>query len=286
MKIFKRRDDLGPYLKALKKKGKSIGFVPTMGALHKGHISLIEACQAKCDTTVCSIFVNPTQFNDPKDLKKYPRPLEKDIEMLIEADCDILYLPEMEDIYPDGTVSKTAFKPGYIGKILEGASRKGHFEGVMQVVSILLDITRPDCLFLGQKDYQQFLILTELVKQMRFKTKVVRCPIVREENGLAMSSRNVRLSPTLRKKAGVIYQTLQSVAARMGSEKPERITKEAVRNINTHKGFRVDYFKLLNAKTMKPVKSFVKNKNYILITSVIVGGVRLLDNLLIGKQIK
>ncbi len=286
MKIYKKRVDLIPFLDQLRENGITIGFVPTMGALHAGHISLIEASRSQCGLTICSIFVNPTQFNDPKDLKKYPRPLEKDIEILLDAGCDILYLPEVEDIYPGGTFTKSKFRPGNLGKILEGASRQGHFQGVMQVVAILLEITRPNRLFLGQKDFQQFLILRKLVEEMKISTTVVQCPIVREAHGLAMSSRNVRLPNTLRKKAGIIYQTLQKSAGLTTQLRPKEIEAQAKKMINKNKGFRVDYFDVRDAETLKSVTKMVKGKTYILITSVIVGGVRLLDNVLVGKQDK
>lgn len=291
MKIFRKRADLTPYLQKLRKKGLKTGFVPTMGALHAGHISLIAGCRKKCDITICSIFVNPTQFNDPKDLEKYPRPVESDIELLISGGCDILYLPEEGDVYPAGIKKKSRiprekFDFGGIEKMLEGASRPGHFAGVAQVVKILLDIVRPDKLFLGQKDYQQYLILSNLVKKLKLKTKVVRCPIVREKNGLAMSSRNARLSAAARDEAGIIYKTLKKTAANLLQGEMEACLKLGEETINARPDFKVDYFELRHADDLSPVRKFKKNSNYILITSVIVEGVRLLDNLLIGKENK
>lgn len=286
MKIFRKRADLKPYLRQLKKAGNKIGFVPTMGALHAGHISLIAASRLKCDVTVCSIFVNPTQFNDPKDLEKYPRPVEHDIDLLIAGGCDILYLPESGDVYPEGTKQKESFDFGGIDSRLEGGSRPGHFAGVAQVVKILLEIVQPNKLFLGQKDYQQFLILSNLVKQLKLKTKVIPCPIVREPHGLAMSSRNVRLSTTAREEAGIIFKTLKKTAANLKQGEPEACLKIAIDELNHQPDFKVDYFELLHAKNLKPVKKIKKNTDYILITSVIVEGVRLLDNLLTGKENK
>jgi len=283
MKIYKKRSDLTPYLLAQRARKKSIGFVPTMGALHAGHISLIRRSREQNDLTVCSIFVNPTQFNDPADLEKYPRPIEHDIVMLAEAGCDILYLPEKEDVYPQDHQPTLDFDFGGLDKTLEGASRPGHFKGVAQVVAILLDITQPDRLYLGQKDYQQYLILSKLVKQLELKTKVVRCAIMREDNGLAMSSRNERVPSSLREQAGIIYKVLKAASKKMGNSTPANITKAARDTINQNKGFKVDYFEVLTADELAPIGKVKKNKNYVLITSVIVGGVRLLDNLIVKK---
>lgn len=286
MKIFRNRADLTPYLKGLRKNGSRIGFVPTMGALHTGHLSLIAASKLKSDITVCSIFVNPTQFNDPKDLEKYPRPVEQDIDLLIAGGCDILYLPEAGDVYPKGTTQKEKFDFGGIDQKLEGASRPGHFAGVAQVVKILLEIVQPAKMYLGQKDYQQFLILSDLVKQLKIKTKVVRCPIIREKNGLAMSSRNIRLSAGARDEAGIIFKTLKKTALRLKQGETDACLALATNELNSHTDFTVDYFELLHAGNLRPVKKYKKNHAYILITSVIVEGVRLLDNLLIGKENK
>lgn len=286
MKIFRNRADLTPFLKGLRKKGSRIGFVPTMGALHTGHLSLITASKLKSDITVCSIFVNPTQFNDPKDLDKYPRPVERDIDLLIGGGCDILYLPEPLDVYPKGTAQMEKFDFSGIDQRLEGASRPGHFAGVAQVVKILLEIVQPDKMYLGQKDYQQFLILSDLVKQLKLKTKVVRCPIIREKNGLAMSSRNIRLSAEARDEAGIIFKTLKKTAVRLKQGETAACLALAIDELNRHPDFTVDYFELLHANNLRPVKKYKKNHAYILITSVIVEGVRLLDNLLIGKENK
>ncbi|MGB4929880.1 MAG: pantoate--beta-alanine ligase, partial [Chitinophagales bacterium] len=179
MQIIKQRDQLTPLSTRLKAEGAKIGFVPTMGALHQGHISLVETSKKRSNITIVSIFVNPTQFNDPKDLEKYPRPLEQDISMLEAAGCDILYLPEANDIYGPVTQVTDKFDLAGLDLELEGASRPGHFAGVAQVVKILLEVTRPDILFLGQKDFQQCLILTQLINSLKMPVELVMCPIYR-----------------------------------------------------------------------------------------------------------
>ncbi|MEI2672555.1 MAG: pantoate--beta-alanine ligase [Chitinophagaceae bacterium] len=222
MQIIKQRNQLTPLSTQLRAQGAKIGFVPTMGALHQGHISLVEASKKRANITIVSIFVNPTQFNDPKDLEKYPRPIEQDIAMLEAAGCDILYLPEASDIYGPVTQVTDKFDLAGLDLELEGASRPGHFAGVAQVVKILLEITRPDILFLGQKDFQQCLILTQLINSLKMPVELVMCPIYREPHGLAMSSRNVRLNPQIRQKAGAIYASLQYAAAMIRYTYPAR----------------------------------------------------------------
>jgi len=280
MQIIKHRNSLTPLLQKLRSTGQKIGFVPTMGALHQGHISLISVSKGASDITVCSIFVNPTQFNDPKDLEKYPRPIENDIYILEAAGCDILYLPELTDIYPIGEAATEKFSFGGIETLLEGASRPGHFAGVAQVVKILLEIVLPDKLFLGQKDYQQCMILKELINQMQIPVETVICPIYREMHGLAMSSRNVRLSEDLRIKAGSIYATLNYAASLLRTLPIDEIEHIAVNSLNVLEDFEVDYFEILSAENLLPIKYKSDAKRIVIITSVIVGGVRLLDNII------
>ncbi len=282
MQIIKLRDQLTPLSTRLKAEGAKIGFVPTMGALHQGHISLVEASKKRSNITIVSIFVNPTQFNDPKDLEKYPRPLEQDISMLEAAGCDILYLPEANDIYGPVTRVTDKFDLAGLDLELEGASRPGHFAGVAQVVKILLEVTRPDILFLGQKDFQQCLILTQLIRSLKMPVEPVMCPIYREPHGLAMSSRNVRLNPQTRLKAGAIYASLQYAAAMVNILTPQEIQQAATAALNTLEGFTVDYFLLLNADNLKPITPETPTNRIVIITAVIVDGVRLLDNMVIS----
>ncbi|HRH54255.1 MAG TPA: pantoate--beta-alanine ligase [Chitinophagales bacterium] len=282
MQIIKLRNQLTPISNQLKAEGAKIGFVPTMGALHQGHISLVEASKKRANITIVSIFVNPTQFNDPKDLEKYPRPIEQDIRMLEAAGCDILYLPEASDIYGPVTQVTDKFDLAGLDLELEGASRPGHFAGVAQVVKILLEITRPDILFLGQKDFQQCLILTQLINSLKMPVELVMCPIYREPHGLAMSSRNVRLNPQIRQKAGAIYASLQYAAAMVNILTPQEIQQAATAALNTIEGFNVDYFLLLNADNLKPITPETPAHRIVIITAVIVDGVRLLDNMVIS----
>src|ERR1700691_4943551 len=193
MILFKRSAHLYRWLNHETVSGKSIGFVPTMGALHEGHISLITISKKETDITVCSIFVNPTQFNDPRDFQKYPITLEKDIALLEQAGTDVLFLPEVEEIYPKGTSGLEHYDLGRIETLLEGQYRPGHFQGVCQVMRRLLDVVRPDDLFMGQKDYQQCMVLQRLLELRGMPTRLHRCPILREPDGLAMSSRNMGL---------------------------------------------------------------------------------------------
>ncbi len=281
MQIIKHRSELTPLSTRLRSEGAKIGFVPTMGALHQGHISLVEQSKNRTNITIASIFVNPTQFNDLKDLEKYPKPIEQDIAMLEAAGCDILYLPEANDIYGPITEVTDTFDLGGLDLGLEGASRPGHFAGVAQVVKILLEITRPDVLFLGQKDFQQCLILTRLIKSLEMPIEVAMCSIYREPHGLAMSSRNVRLNPEIRQKAGAIHATLQYAVAMLNVLSPTEIEQAAIASLNTINNFSVDYFLILNAENLQPIKSSEQVNNIVIITAVLVDGVRLLDNVVV-----
>jgi pantoate--beta-alanine ligase len=236
MILLKKAEDLSRWLEKRRSEGRTIGFVPTMGALHEGHISLIDISKKAMDITVCSIFVNPTQFNDPKDFQKYPITIEKDILMLEQAGTDVLYLPELSDIYPGGVTDLEQYDLGSLETLLEGAFRPGHFQGVCQVMRRLLEAVRPDGLFMGQKDYQQCMVVRRLLEIMGMPPVLHPSPIIREADGLAMSSRNVRLTTEQRAKATTIYQALiwlkeawtagvgQEMAAdRMGKPEAERI---------------------------------------------------------------
>ncbi len=215
MQIFKTRATLADRVEEHKGRGRVVGMVPTMGALHEGHLSLVRLAKSRCDIVVVSIFVNPTQFNDPEDLKRYPRTPEADAKLLEAEGCDILFLPTVEEIYPEPDTR--VFDFGYIGEVMEGAKRPGHFNGVAQVVSRLFTIVKPDVAFFGRKDFQQIAIVKSMVKQLHFNIEIVSCPIVREEDGLAMSSRNALLDPAGRAAAPQIYRTLQMAVERAAS---------------------------------------------------------------------
>lgn len=285
MILFKKVSDLQKHLNSLKNKGLQIGFAPTMGALHKGHTSLIARSKADNHITVASIFVNPTQFNDKKDLEKYPRTPEKDIEMLEEAGCDILFMPDIEDIYPDGFTPSVKFNFGKLDKVLEGAFRPGHFDGMAQVVYRLLSIVEPDRLYMGQKDFQQQAIVASLIVQTLIKTELVVCDIVRENDGLAMSSRNVRLSPEDRAVAPMIYKALQSAADMLGEYAPAEIQKIAVGKLRDESRFKLEYFEIVDGRTLLPIRLFEDTDYAVALTAVWVGDVRLIDNIVLKQTI-
>ena len=206
--LFKRAGDLTGWLQRQRSQGRTIGFVPTLGALHPGHISLIDISKKTTEITVCSIFVNPTQFNDPKDFQKYPKTIEKDIYLLEKAGTDVLFLPEVDEMYPGGTKDLEKYDLGGLETLLEGKYRPGHFQGVCQVMRRLLDMVGPNDLFMGQKDYQQCMVVGRLIELMKADIRLHPCPIVREADGLAMSSRNLRLTAAEREKAPAIYRAL------------------------------------------------------------------------------
>ena len=208
MIIFKKRIDISNYIVNYKKTSGKIGFIPTMGALHKGHISLIEASKKTDTLTICSIFVNPTQFNNTADFEKYPVTIEKDIDMLEKAGCNVLFLPSVEEIYPEDSSTTLPYELGFIETVLDGKYRPGHFQGVCNVVQRLLDIVQPNTIYLGQKDYQQCIIIKKLTELIQSPTQIIICPTLRESDGLAMSSRNMRLTSVERMKAVKISEVL------------------------------------------------------------------------------
>ena len=279
MLIIKRVKDLKNHLKKARKDGLKVGFVPTMGALHQGHISLIKTSRKRCKLTVCSIFVNPTQFNDPADFEKYPVTIDHDIEMLNDAGCDVLFLPSVKEIYPNGLGLKKRINFGFIANILEGAFRPGHFDGMAQVVHRLLKIVKPDIVFMGQKDYQQQLIVAKLIEKTGLKTRLLMCPTVREKDGLAMSSRNVRLDTASRKAAVTISKTLKLAKTQIKNPKAElaAIQQRAFNKVSAIAGAEPEYFEIRNAKTLEVPKR--KTEKLIALTAVKIGGVRLIDNM-------
>lgn len=281
MIIFKYINDIDHYLKSIQLKGYTTGFVPTMGALHEGHISLLIKAKAEVDITISSIFVNPTQFNDPKDFEKYPITLEKDIDMLEKAGCDILFLPAVKEMYPEGLTAKKYYELGYLETVLDGAYRPGHFQGVCLVVEKLLTITHPCKLFLGQKDYQQCMVLTKLVQLMKKNIEIVICPTQREADGLAMSSRNMRLTENDRKKAPLIYQTLRFIQQQIKPGNVADLKKQAVDKLSAE-GFTIDYVEIANAKTLELLSTWDGKTTLVALVAAFVGDVRLIDNLLLS----
>jgi pantoate--beta-alanine ligase len=279
--LFKITSSLQQYLVSEKKEGRRVGFVPTMGALHAGHISLIQQAKQENEIVVCSIFVNPVQFNDPKDLEKYPRPIEKDIELLIAAGCDILFYPEVEEMYPGGTEHLIKFDLGNIENILEGKFRPKHFQGVGNVVKLLLDKVQPNALYMGQKDFQQVMVVRKMMELANIHCKLVSCPIVREANGLAMSSRNVRLSEEERKSSAAISQTLFFIRDNKGKYSVEDIKQKAETMLRNIPDSKLDYLEIANAQTLESISNWNEAKDLVALTAIKVGQVRLIDNVLI-----
>lgn len=279
MIIFKKKEDLQKYLSTDEQKQQKIGFVPTMGALHAGHLSLIERARRETDVVLCSIFVNPTQFNQAEDLEKYPVQVEKDIEYLIEAGADILFLPGVEEIYPQGMKNLETYAFGYLEEIGEGKHRPGHFQGVGQVLARLLKIVDPDKMYMGQKDYQQILITRKLIELLHSRTEIVAVPIKREKDGLAMSSRNARLSQKGRKKAPAIYRSLKKIEAERATHSFPECAEEVISSLEKE-GIEVEYLLLADAGTLLPETDFEAHPQVVLIAAWL-DGVRLIDNVLL-----
>jgi pantoate--beta-alanine ligase len=283
MVLFKRSNDLRNYLDSQCKDEDRIGFVPTMGALHAGHISLIAAAKNNGDLCVSSIFVNPTQFNDPADFKKYPITIEKDIELLEAAGCDVLFLPPVEEIYPGGTRLNKYYDLGYLEKTLEGEYRPGHFQGVCAVVERLLKIVVPDNLYIGQKDYQQCMVIKKLIELMGMQDviKVNISPTLREPDGLAMSSRNMRLSPNERDKASFIYHSLRFIKENIQPGKLTDLKKQATEQL-VQKQFKVDYVEIADANSLQLVNSWDGKQKLVALAAVFLNEVRLIDNVILN----
>ncbi|MEN9522488.1 MAG: hypothetical protein RL065_865 [Bacteroidota bacterium] len=254
----------------------SIGFVPTMGALHQGHISLIENSKRLCDITVCSIFVNPTQFNDKKDLEKYPRTEEADTTLLLKAECDILYMPSVEDIYPADWVCPE-FDFGNLDKVMEGAHRPGHFKGMSQVVHRLLYLVQPDKLFMGQKDFQQLTIVRRMLEILNWNIELVSCPIVRELDNLAMSSRNVRLSGSERASARSISKVLMHLNKNQFASAKD-FCQWAMYQLNLVEFVTAEYVEIVDTQTLQPISNWNEHKQLVCCIAAKVGDVRLIDN--------
>lgn len=285
MLLFKRVVDLQKYLKSLKTKGLDIGFAPTMGALHAGHTSLVERAKATCDVAVVSIFINPTQFNDPKDLDKYPRTPERDLELLAEAGCDVVFMPSALEVYPNGNTPSVKYNFGKLERILEGEFRPGHFDGMAQVVSRLLDIVQPHRLFMGQKDFQQLAIVARLLELQKSKIELVSCPIIREKDGLAMSSRNVRLTASDRPLAALIHKTLEEALEMVDNYAPAEIQRICATKLKLEPRFKLEYFEVVDGRTLLPIHIFEDTDYAVALTAVWVGDVRLIDNIILKQSI-
>lgn len=277
MKIFTTKEKLSKYLDELRTDGKSIGFVPTMGALHQGHLSLLALAEERADITICSIFVNPTQFNDPKDLEKYPRPIESDIQKLELAGCDVLFNPEVSEMYAAN--EQWHLDLGELEHLLEGKFRPGHYQGVTQVVFKLFDIVKPDVAFFGQKDYQQFLVIQKMVDLLHLAVKLVMCPILREADGLAMSSRNIHLSSDDRQHALILSKTLNWLKINFKPSETSSLTKQCESLINAEPGVQLEYFEIADGGNLHNADH--NSKQIVALVAANVGNTRLIDNMII-----
>lgn len=279
MILIKTIADLTQYLSNKRNTGSLIGFVPTMGALHSGHLSLIEQSKKNTHCTVCSIFVNPTQFNDPKDFAKYPVTLEQDLLLLEKAGCDIVFLPSVNEIYPNGTALRKQFNLGYLETILEGKYRPGHFQGVCQVVHRLLDIVQPGTLFLGRKDYQQCMVIKRLIALAGWDIGVNIIPTLREDSGLALSSRNLRLSENDRRSAAVIYRSLSYIKQHITTGNLSPLITTATEMIMQAGFEKIDYVSIANADTLEAVSEWNGETKLVALVAAFISGVRLIDNM-------
>lgn len=281
MIVFKKIKELSSFIEQEKKKGKSIGFAPTMGALHDGHISLIINSSTSNRLTVSSIFVNPTQFNNANDFDKYPITIEKDIDLLEKNGCDILFMPTVKEMYPNGFVNPLHYNLGYLETVLEGKYRPGHFQGVCQVVHRLLSIVQPHNLYIGQKDYQQCMVIKKLIETTHLNINVIIGSTVREPDGLAMSSRNMRLNNEERKKAVKISEVLFFIKKEIKSGYIEDLKERAV-NYLSAQGIKVDYIAIATADTLEVLENWDGKCPIVALAAVYLNEVRLIDNMLLN----
>lgn len=276
MQIVKHINELQAILDNKRQEGLSIGFVPTMGALHAGHLSLVEEAGQQSGFVVVSIFVNPTQFNDKGDLERYPRDLQKDVDLLEQTTCQMIFAPEADEIYPEPDTRQFNF--GNLEQVMEGKFRPGHFNGVAQVVSRLFEIVQPNKAFFGLKDFQQLAIINEMVRKLELPVEIVPCPIVRETDGLAMSSRNMLLSNEQRQNAVLISATLFEAANKTGELNVEELTNWVINRINENEYLNTEYFEIVDSMTLRPIKSWNDPCPKVGCIAVQCGKIRLIDN--------
>ena len=280
MEIFKQIAPLKAFLGTVRRQGKTIGLVPTMGALHAGHLSLIGASKEQNDITISSIYVNPTQFNNAIDLEKYPRILNTDTKLLQEVRCDALFCPDDQEMYPDKSVLKLDF--GDLDKVMEGKFRPGHFSGVALIVSKLFNIIQPDNAYFGQKDWQQFAVISRLVDELKFGVSLHSVNTLRERDGLALSSRNLRLTPDQRSQAGVFYRALVEAREMLLRQQPIDAVKSRVKaTVESERDVRLEYFELANSRNLKLLSNVSATDQPIMCIAGYVGEIRLIDNMFI-----
>jgi len=279
MLVYRTFKELRAYLKKQVDNGLKVGFVPTMGALHQGHISLVMHANAQCDITLCSIFVNPTQFNNPKDLDKYPRTEEGDIRKLESAECDVVFIPSVAEVYPTDYTTPFVDLDG-LEEVMEGAHRPGHFGGVMQVVGRFFEQIAPDYAFFGEKDFQQLAVIKKMVAERNFPIQIVGCPILREESGLAMSSRNVRMSNSGRKQAVFIFNQLEWVKENAKDLTISELQEAVETAFSKRSEFDLEYFEIADYVSLQPLNKLEPNARAFIATHI--EGVRLIDNMLVN----
>lgn len=284
MIICKTRDEISAAVAELRRQNKTLGFVPTMGALHNGHLSLVKKSMSENDCTAVSIFVNPTQFNNKHDLQTYPRTVEADVKLLEETGADIAFVPSVEVMYPEGLENVTeSYDFGFIGQVMEGAARPGHFNGVGIVVHRLFDLVKPDRAYFGMKDFQQIAIIREMVRQCNINIEIIPCPIVREDDGLALSSRNTRLNEEQRRQAVQISQTLFKAVDLVGEKSVDEIKDFVVSTVNSVPLLDVEYFEIVDGYSLNAISSWDEAEWVVGCITVNVGDVRLIDNITLKK---
>ncbi|MFW5656804.1 MAG: pantoate--beta-alanine ligase [Bacteroidota bacterium] len=279
MKIFEQTANCTEWVRSLQKKNKSIGFVPTMGALHEGHLSLIKKSIEENDYTISSIFVNPTQFNDKGDLEKYPRTLQKDCDMLANTGCSAVFCPSVDEMYPKGKQEHETYNLGGLDNVMEGKHRPGHFNGVAMIIDRLFRVVPANRAYFGKKDFQQLAIIKHLVKKLGFNIEIIACPTVREKDGLAMSSRNMLLTPEYRKAAPEIFRALSGSKNYPGIKSVDETKKWVVNEINKNPLLAVEYFEIVNDVDLQPVASWTETPGITGCIAVHAGDVRLIDNI-------
>lgn len=279
MIVFRKKDELNAKISSLKEENTTVGFVPTMGALHQGHLSLVEEALANNNLVVVSIFVNPTQFDNSEDLKKYPRNLQQDVDLLNTlSDKIIVYAPTVEDIY-EGETKSRKFNFDGLEHQMEGKFRDGHFDGVGTIVKLLFDIVKPNNAYFGEKDFQQLAIIKKLVSKYNIPVNIVGCKIKRDANGLALSSRNTRLKPEHKVVAPFIYKTLKAAKEKFGTKSANKVVEWVENQFANHELLELEYFTIADEATLKTVKRKSKNKQYRAFIAVYAGKIRLIDNI-------
>lgn len=278
MKVLRTVGELRSAMDAARNAGQTIGLVPTMGALHAGHMSLVDTARHQNDIVVASVFVNPTQFNNPNDLSTYPRTEEADCALLDEHGADYAFIPSVEEMYPEPDTR--VFDLGEVAAVMEGAMRPGHFNGVAQVVSKLFDMVRPTRTYFGEKDFQQIAVIRKMVQLEGFDLEIVACPIKREADGLALSSRNVRLTPEGRKQAPAIHRILEQSLSLAATKSPDELKHWVKEQIDAVPGLETEYYEIADALTMQPVQNWDSPNGTVGCVTVYCGDVRLIDNIL------